>query len=377
MPTTADFVSSMSRMKNVPIIDSVGLELESETVRAGDLDIDGFYQEHDASIESVVKVEPNLNVYFDSTSTIPSGMRTEEKIVGVEFVSRIIDTTNNAYENKIRSLTSILREAGEPPQSFRASLHVHVCVPHRLVILKNLLVLGRRFERMMFHIGGMGYEFRGKINSSLYCRPITGKGPVCVPTRKGYKSQCFVLDDCLEATSVEDFWRKHGDINPSNPPNKYWPSRYVWLSLFPINTKGTIEFRQFNKTLNPLYIISAIKLCQAFSELSLNTKLMYAYSGIEEEQSIFKPYTIQDVYNDLDYFRELTELDERTYTILKLIIKGTPTVKIDDTYINSHLEQRGQISRLFGDNYCPPEINESLIVNPDVTDRHNSRYGGH
>lgn len=150
----------------------------------------------------------------------------------------------------------------------RASLHIHIGFAHNFKLLTNALRVGLWLEPLFYRLAGMGGMFRGEINNAIYCRPL-GLG-VAVPaegTRAFYKLPN--IKRLLSARDSDEFWLCYGinrDVFASNP-NRYVPARYFGLNLLSVLIHGTLEYRYFNQTLNPAWILTMARYCQAITEL--------------------------------------------------------------------------------------------------------------
>jgi hypothetical protein len=222
----------------------------------------------------------------------------------------------------------------------------------------------------------MGYEFRGIQNDSIYCRPITKVGPVCIPYN-GKNAQVFNLPDLLESKTMMEFWYRYGDI--SHHSDKYSPVRYHWLNLFPCcpnssTCRGTVEFRIFNKTLNPYFIYSTLMFCKYILLFALSS----SYSKLKNQQlltenSVYNDYTTDDIVRLLIDFinRADFDIDSSIVNNLLTIINRTPIPNLSDDYVFSHIMySRHDVNRYWADGgYTPPIILDS-IRKPNYVDIH-------
>lgn len=316
-------------MSQAKIFESFGIELEAEDIlRDSDMPERlgrSFNRDHDASIESDKFVGGKLLFNKQLKPTF------KKRTVGTEFVSRILDTESPESLDSIRKLTDFLTEQGESFESFRAGIHVHINLGgYNLNILKNIMRLGRLYEPVFYYLGTMGYKFRGVDNDSIYCRPITKWGPVIVNSNVG-KIQSFTVEDLLLARTTEDFWYRYGAIMEGNPPNKYNCIRYNWITLYNLLSKGTVEFRVFNKTLNPEYILAVVDICKLFCQRAFS-----AYSIDETENSIYttnKNEAINLFYQMVDDLG----ISPKTMKIASFILKTAPEINLAQEYCYTHL----------------------------------------
>ena len=368
-------------MPNYPIIDSVGIEVEMENVRprrfadARNLSSDTvqFRLTHDASCETNKDTLNGIPITTDDDLARLINMNQRRETFGGEIVSSVIDTSNPNYLKDLKRLTRILNNFGEEPESFRAGFHVHINCPLQLKILKSIVRLSRHLEQVFFLLGTMGYEFRGKKNDSIYCRPITKKGPVIVQSPKGYVP-VFSLTNLLETTTIADFKSLYGDLPNVMGMTRYVPVRYHWINLVPLWTQGSLEFRVFNKTLNPLYMKSCIEFCKKFVEYIISTSFSnLKEEGFLRENSVFdsdqkgRQYIIETFL----YFSERTKLDTESITsIVDILENGNmDSINLPDEYVHSHLNGRNPVHWAGRSSYIP-EIITDRIKNPEFVDVH-------
>jgi hypothetical protein len=365
------------------IVDTVGIEFETEYIspdyiggfRKGNTG--GWHHTHDASIESPRYSIDNKRFIIENSKWL-NYFPYNNITLGSEIVSGILDTGSEEFFPNLKNLLLYIQEGGESPNSYRAGIHVHVTMSTpNLKILRNLLRLGAFFEPLFFNIGGMGYNFRGIYNDSIYCRPITS--PCWIRYGERF-AKVFKLEDLIvtSKSTTEEFWKIYGDI--SNHDTRYNPVRYHWLNLFPMypsrngNYRGTVEFRVFNKTLNPYYLYAIVKMCQYFAKLSMLMSLqIIREEKINKINSIVESHSSDDLLELLAIFRSLTEADSFVIKEVESILRATPIVKLSDKKILSHLYGRNMINGYWNDGiYTPPEI-EFSVENPTFIDSHNFR----
>lgn len=330
--------------------------------------------QHDASCETDKnRIDLGLVV---GKSEIPLAKK-NNIVVGAELVSDIFNSDDENFFYDISAVCRKLEELGEPRESERSGIHYHISLPDSgLRILKSLLRLGRYFEPLFFYAGGMGYKFRGESNDSIYCRPITGDGPPYVPIMDGNTfSPCFNIPDLLKAKTTREFWTKFGDIRHHD--FRYNPIRYMWLNLYPLYPGesykgGTVEFRVFNKTLNPFFIYATFFLCRKFVELALT-------AGFRDlkELNLLKENSIYDSSKSsaldlLDVFTNITGLDKKFHDIISCMIKTTPTISLREGLILSHLLHRIRRYYWNEDMYRDEvkKVTKSNCRKPEYTDIH-------
>jgi len=331
--------------RDIEMCVTCGIEIETDTLTKNHLkhfqnrNVIWRYQ-HDASCETDKHVL-DLGMITGKDKEIPLAMK-KNIVVGAELVSDIFNSDDEGFFQDISAICRKLEILGEPRESKRSGIHYHISLPGSgLRILKSLLRLGRYFEPLFFYAGGMGYTFRGEFNDSIYCRPITKDGPPYVPIRNSdYFTQCFRIPDLLKAKSTREFWTKFGDIY--NHDFRYNPTRYMWLNLFPLfpgelYKGGTIEFRVFNKTLNPFFIYSTFFLCRKLVELALTVGFKELKGlNLLKENSIYDA-TKNSALDLLDIFADVTGLESNIYNTISRMIKMTPEIKLQDGKVLSHL----------------------------------------
>lgn len=359
---------------NIALGETCGIEMEFDNLNENIQAPDNWRKTHDASIQTDV-LFTSLGISLDRN--IPPEV---SRIVnfstgtsGVEIVSPILDTSSEDLIDQIKDMTNMALRNGENLQSERSGIHFHISLPFpTLTTLKAILRLGKHFESLFFTLGGMGYSFRGIKNDSVYCRPITRSGPPCVNYRGNY-AQSFFVEDLLKTKTREEFWYLYGDC--PNHTDRYNPVRYTWLNLYPMNPygqyRGTLEFRIFNKSLNPLFVYSNLILCKKFVELVLRS----SYSSMKElnlmdEMSVYdSSITKEDLFRQLLKFHELVEFDPPVLNSLMKILELTPITKLEEKYIFTHL--RNRLPDYWSNyNYSPKLIQSDLVHKPKFVDIH-------
>lgn len=360
----------------IQIGETCGMEIECDFLPR-DTRISGYRSLHDASCESDV-LAINGGEFFverNMDADILERISYANFTIGTEFASEIMNSSSDNFLPAIKRVTKFLSENGESPTSDRSGIHFHFSLDNpSLRILKSLLRLGRFLESVFFSVGGMGYTFRGVKNDSTYCRPITEYGPPCVPLSSGF-AQCFNLTDVLKSKTIEEFWNLYGDLYHHN--SRYTPVRYLWLNLYPLFTRGeyrgTVEFRIFNRSLNPMFIYSAAMLCKHF----VNYAMGAGFNELREENllknnSIYKNQNVDEVTRTLEKFAELVNMDSDLFANLSNIIYLSGVPRLEKRYVYSHLIfSRGGLGRFWDSyNYNPKLIGRSDIFKPDYTDIH-------
>ena len=365
-----------------PEFSTMGFELEVENIVSGALPrikIGNvtFNKVHDASCESDVMSAGPLDVYMGNVEPAISELISGEgglnrHTAGTEYVSDPIDLENTDLLTMFKVLTQTLLENGESPASYRGSVHYHFSCPHNLQILKNIITLGRHLEDVFFYIGGQGYEFRGtKFNESQYCRPITKWGPQCVPIKNDGSDngwgQLYNCDELLASQSTTKFWKNYGDTNLENLP-RYFHVRYTWLNLYSLLVHGTLEFRVFNKTMNPHYLNAGAELCKKFTQLSVFLDNMRDYTDLEEN-SIYDGRSKSEIQKTFLRFAHVSNLSDYSTRILSTIIERTPEIDLPKRYVASHMLERSEW-KFFTNSSPLVVLDEDEIVISPVRDIH-------
>ncbi len=363
-------------MTSIVLGETCGIEYETEEINVNQIQNlrgDGWNLTNDASIESdAFMLNNGLVVRKNNIKNIP----TRRITIGTEIVSGILDSGNETFKNIIANLTTEIAKLGENPQGLRSGIHFHFSLSNpSLRILKSILRLGRYFEALFYTIGCMGYEFRGLQNDSIYCRPITFKGPVCIKGADGNFYQCYNITDALKATSIEEFWNIFGDVRQNN--GRYNPVRYSWLNLYPLcpfgDYRGTLEFRLFNKTINPLFIYSTAILCKKFLELVLASSFdTLKESALLKTNSIFNTAIDKDhVKTDLLTLVNMTSIEDTVVTTLINIINQSNIPYLPSQYVHTHLRRYNPF--WCDSSYKPSPVNGREIKSPNFVDIHTLR----
>jgi hypothetical protein len=362
------------------ICKTVGIEFEMENTHKGRISLRNFRTTNDASVESDAELCGGIPVTFSDEETKKLFKdRRSRSVIGGELVSGILNTDDDNHLRILKELTSELIALGESEESFRAGIHVHLSFGGiSLDILKSVLKLGANLEDVFFLLGGMGYEFRGIKNDSTYCRPITKFGPPVVKIPYGH-GQILNIKDLMESKSMGEFKHKMGNLDLFGG-NRYVPIRYMWLNFYNIwNNRQTLEFRLFNKTLNPYYIYAVIEVCKAFGSLALQKGLNKDYENLKEN-SVFDYRSKEEIVHSFLNFAEEIRLPDQIVDISINIMDKTPieSIRLDRKYVASHLQYHhggDKTQKHFYDSefhYKPKKVT-AKIHKPNFVDIHNLR----
>jgi len=214
----------------------------------------------------------------------------------------------------------------------RSGIHIHIGVPEfDLADLKRIVKWGMFTESLFFQIACNGYTFRGYTNDAAFCRPITRCGPPAVPYGDGY-ILCFDTDNLLKAESTKRFWQAFGDTQLGNL-TKYVPQRYVWLNWYSLLVRKTLEFRPFNKTLNPYRLMAEIELCARFTAAALTQEPPHEVNSLFDVK-----YKSPSELVDLLYkVASLIDLSDGSRDVLATIVGKSPIFSLEEVPMMTHL----------------------------------------
>ena len=343
-------------------IDTIGMEFES-TARLPDEfykneDVKNYFRNtHDASIESPVILLGRTAYLIDKD--IPEFLRRSERATaGIEMVS-----TPLTFDNMEKAVPILLRNLfryGSPDEEDRAGIHIHCAFPINVRILKNTVKLSLALESLIFHLGGMGYSFRGLKNHSIFCRPFSSFGPPVVQNKEGNYIQLLDTDVILESNDLANFWKNFGGIDMNNPPSRYHPTRYFFINPFSSLLHSTLEFRIFNTTLNPDYVLACMRFCQEFTSLTFQKDIPFSFTS-----SVYKPSASSEEL--LDRFCSVVNIDEEHKKTLFEIISKTPIPELKPTLVYTHLRDYQSIDNI----WKAKLINTSEVEKSGFIDIHN------
>lgn len=332
-----------------------------------------FSLTNDASINTDVKMSESGIIIRSVPEQLQRSVSFRPVVIGSEIISIPFDTESGDFLSQLKYLTNLLQSLGEPAESYRAGIHFHICMPINLPIIKNILRLGLALEDVFFHLGGQGYPFRGTVvNESLYCRPITKCGPTVVRTNMGYAAQCYNVNAMLEADTMREFWVRYGDVSTLRDLDKYHPVRYSWLNIYSMLAHNTLEFRVFNKTMNPHYLWAEVRFCMKFCEYALYNAFSKEPRP-DEVHSIYDNRPKEEISRTLSQYCSMFGVDGMTFDILSSIIDRTPSVVIPEGYLWSHVNGRSYWGREHSGNYRPISIPLDEIRTVKVQDIHTLR----
>ena len=360
-----------------PILaETIGFELECERIyrqRIRKLP-NGFNFTSDASIESDSLLINGIPVVLHGETKT---LKFNAGVIGTEILSSVIDTNKN-YLGTLKELCNTLLALGESEQSKRAGIHVHVSFINNLRILKSALEVGAWLEDVFFLLGGMGYEFRGIENDATYCRPITEFGPPIVSDSEGNLYPCFVLSEVLESNSMDEFRTRLGDLRRLHG-NRYIPIRYMWLNFYNIYSEQcTIEFRTWNKTLDPMSIYMAIEVCKAFAQFTISRA--YGKNEPLPINSVYHRRSKGEIIETFLTFASEVGLSSHVMSIAMELLDKTPVsgLALPRQYTYSHLRFHSQGNKSphhWGNSGYRPNIcvYDGDVKVPDFLDIHNLR----
>jgi hypothetical protein len=265
------------------VIDTLGLEIEGTILTRDDVmrvlkDFGPFSPEgtagesspiqrihRDASVESSIAVSRNGMKFFLGSNLMKSLPTVRGYCEGVVSGFELI-TKPLLMEELVPFLKSALPRLACEGEIFspRASIHIHTGFPSIFSALKNAVTLGLKVEGLLYRIAGLGNEFRGSINHSIYCKPLAIPPVVPLGERQYGK---LSPQKAQFAENQDQFWGYYA-IAPGQA-TRYHPARYFGVNIFSTRLIDTLEFRHFNLSLNPGYIVAVSALCQVIAELSL------------------------------------------------------------------------------------------------------------
>jgi len=363
---------------NFPLIDTIGIEFESLYTHEDNPPTQGvkefFNNSHDASIQTDMLYMLGGRAYGNiSNKDFKLKLLNRNTVtVGNELVTVPI-YDKYLLKKVVKRITTNLFEAGETTRGTRESLHIHVCFPFNLEILKRILNVSLVLENFFFSIGCLGYEFRGLYNNSIYCRPFSEFGPPVVLDNSTPR-QVLNIDDLFKTNSLESFWNLYGNIGMGGN-NRYHPARYFFINLYSLLLHDTLEFRVFNKTLDSNRILALVELCQGICKIIIDEH-KYNFICSLGRKSIF---TITDMDNNLDILNALDSVlnfNDETLQILKDIIIYSPPYKLKSEYVYTHVKkylERG--NRVLSHDCNSRDLSDYNILDTKVEDIHNLRDG--
>lgn len=373
--------------KNSTIIFGVttGVEIEVENIVVGHSPMSVallWNTTHDASCESDGIMHSSSGISISPNSPLSAIISTEfirRGVIGGEYVSGIMDTSSGEHTFAVKQLVDFLRNNGETPESYRAGIHVHVSFSHpTLAMLKSIMKLWGYAEDIFYYIGGMGYTHRGVLNDFTYCHPVY-EFPLVIP-HYGEYVKLIDTDDLLDSDTISTFWERYGDVSQVGK-SRYFPVRYHGINLSPVLSKGTVEFRVFNKSLTTLYIVAAINFCSAFVNLAvagaMDKRRLSSSPFFSQVNSV---YSNNSKSNVIERAKELGSLmieydflNPKDLDTILTIISRTPEIKAEKEYVISHLRSipahwvKGETG------YSPKKVNKNMCVTPNFTDIHTLR----
>ena len=260
------------------LLGNLWYKLASE--KGGNFVMENIQVAHDASIEYNSGELPtgmgsmNISRHTPEFQLI-KGVKNAHKR-GAELVSAPL--TIPEFEKYCYKLIPFLESNGDF-LSNRASIHYHIGFMNNLKALTNILRISLNIDPVLFRLGGMGREFRGKINLAAYARPLMN--PCAVPfydktdTRAMYKKYARAINavKAMDAKSLNQFWAAFGvQYKTGGGSAKYHPCRYSGINYYSVPQHGTMEFRHFNQSHDVLLVVGLGKFLRGLVELSVLLK---------------------------------------------------------------------------------------------------------
>lgn len=354
-------------------LDSIGIEVETDLLDRDSMEkllkerevLSWFKLDHDASIETPATAGPSGSFLLDKKLL---GRRGSKTTLGIELVSKPMG--REELPSVLRKLMTGLRCGGDSERSKRSSIHVHIGYSSKFEYVRRAVKLFLNIEPLFYHLAGMGYEFRGNTNRSIYCRPLYLKnGPPVVYAENDRYYVLFDPKELAKAKDVIQFWNIMGV--DSSRAQKYHPARYLGLNVMSTLLHGTLEFRYFNKTLDHNKIVAVSYLCQMISEMIVKMS--------DSEADNF-PFS-DDSFRTLQQLADFSQRKELIYTvpptyfsILNLILDSTTKPKIEDVPVKTHLIGRYTLPAYYLDSsiLCTRTlIKKSEALDSGFTDIHN------
>ena len=252
------------------ILQTIGVEIEGVTldkksIPASILSSGLITITRDASVETPALfigsgsrvISPNSKIRRRLEGTLPV------TTLGFELVSTPLGLD---LPNVLFTTLSKLAAAGEI-ESERASIHIHVGFPKSLGLQKSMLAVAKRAEALLYRLAPISSPFRGYINHSVYCVPLSI--PPAVFVRGVDRPYLLNPFEALKANSQQQFWSHFGiNFSMSDRP-RYHPARYFGINLYSILLRGTIVYRMCNYSNNPFRILAMALLCRGITELAV------------------------------------------------------------------------------------------------------------
>jgi hypothetical protein len=207
-----------------------------------------------------------------------------------------------------------------------------------------------------------------KVNEFLYCRPITGNGPTVIENGNG-GMQVFTCDDLLKATSVNRFFNRLGGACNSSISHMH-PARYFYLNMYSLLAHHTLEFRVFNKTLNPEFIWAEVQFCRSFVRYAIKRALDDAVLEGLPINSIFNGRSKKDIIGTLYEFSDVAKIKPDIVDVLTNIINLTPEITVPNRLLRTHTSFHPEFNY---DDYKPTKISPYDINSVTVDDIHSRR----
>ncbi len=231
--------------------------------------------------------------------------------VGGELVSGIIKTKDLVKE--LAPVLNFLERVGEVAYGAN-SIHIHTH-PEYQWFYKSIPEVYKYFleyESFFFNLATeRGVEFRGKLNDSIYCRPI--KSPQYIPYEGSWWPSLGKIEN---VTCKEDLIYTLGRLNTAS--NKWYPPRYVGINFVPLIRQGTLEYRMFNFSTNLDYVVGVALICEATTKQVFRKNYCHPYEALEilckENKLPFRLYQEVLEYNTTEVYAGINLRPTKSHT---------------------------------------------------------------
>jgi len=344
---------------------TIGIEIEM--VRGVNYDLLQNVSSHfDSSVSTPayrVHAFPKLQIPITEENVIYADMLAADSTeLGTEVVSNILPDLA-AAKDLIRNVLVSAALCGEPPYDPRKSIHIHIGCGYTLDSLKWWLRLGTEFESLLFHLSGLGNMFRGAETGAPYCTSFTS--PPAVKSNFGLVRLIHV-PEALMASTIDQFWNRVG-MASGTMPGRYTPQRYMYLSLYNLLLKGTIEFRAMNYTPRYDWVISMVDLLREMARFTMGAKWReeeFNISSVHDSHSLSEHHTLLQKLITMVGGVE-PDSEKHLHEILDL----TPSTILPKKIYFSH---KKNIEVIFEreDGFVPEQIAEEEVSDPVIVDSH-------
>ena len=248
-----------------------------------------------ADVDRRIAIPKQLGEWdYDDYTIVNSNGRANDP-TGTYPIGGEINTRPTQTAQQQADIVAELRDLLQPTINYRCNLHVHVgigALQHDLATLKTIL-------RYITDAEPFVYEFVEKIPKPLrinYPNKEEFAGAMKRYRRRLVSHQQRIpanrVTKMLDAITIEEFFNNHAHRNEQTGRYAMHLAARAGINLRSLKKNGTIEFRHFAGTCDPIEIEAAVEWCRRFTWNAITNEqsVQDLYWEREWKMPTFRPY---------------------------------------------------------------------------------------